>query len=191
MTAVTKNLRDLLRDRFPPPEWAIAFEVQAERDEGGLSFADAVAIRTRKGQVELHGFELKVSRSDWLAELENPGKGQATRDLVDYWWLVLGAVDVAGDDEVPEKWGIMQPGPTGALEIWRPASRLCRGGNVERGLLAAFLRRLDPMEPRAYWEGRERRAEQKGYAKGRNARMALERKRNREGIPDRDGWPVQ
>src|SRR5207244_2778690 len=116
---VTADLQAALRDRYPPPEWVMAFEVQAERDEGGLRFADAIAFDTRKGAgMAVHGFELKVSRSDWLAERAKPGKAVAARRLCDFWWLVLGGVDIAGDDEVPAGVGILQPGPGGGLEAW-------------------------------------------------------------------------
>lgn len=55
---------------------------------------------------------------------------------------------------------------------------------MDRAFVAAFLRRLDPMEPRAYWEGREWRAEAKGFAKGRSQAGRVQRAKARRGSDD-------
>lgn len=182
----TDRLRGFLRDRHPPPEWVMAFEVQAERDEGGLRFADAIAFDTRKGAgMAVHGFELKVSRSDWLNEVRDPGKSNAAKSLVDYWWVVAGAPGIVRDKELRPGDGLLAVVPSAGLTVLTHAARRVGGyvdqGRVDRALVAAMLRRVDPMEPRAYWEGRERRAEEKGYAKGRNEAGRLARKRDRTG----------
>lgn len=187
LTANTAALRDALRATYPPPEWQVAFEVQAVRDEGGLSFADAIAFDTRKGAgMMVHGFEFKVSRSDWLTERRKPGKHAPAANLVDYWWLVVGSQDVLRQGELPDGWGLMVPArsPNGAcLVTVTPASRRLHGNAdvLDRRLVAAFLSRLDPLEPRAYWEGREREAERKGYAKGRNEARRVAGARERAG----------
>jgi hypothetical protein len=165
---VTSHLREALRDKFQPPEWLMAYEVQAERQEGGLRFADAVAIRTAKARVEVLGFELKVSRGDWLNELRKPGKADAARSLVDAWYVVTGKPGIVAAQELPAGAGLMSV-HGGVLQVDVPATVRERIAPIDRALLGAFLRRLDPMEPRAYWESRERRAEQKGYARGQNA----------------------
>ncbi len=184
-TTNTSILRTHLRDHLPPPEWAIAFEVQAEADDGGLRFADAIAIRTFKRSVEVHGFELKVSRADWLQEARHPDKAMPGRYLCDYWWAVAGAPDIVKPTEGLSIDGVMEV-RDGALHVTRHATRWGSGDKVrqqfvDRALMGAFLRRLDPMEPRAYWEGRERQAERKGFAKGRNEAGRLARKRDRTG----------
>lgn len=49
-------------------------------------------VQDMYGQCPLIGFEIKVSRSDWLAELRNPGKAQWWRVTVTsgMWRLLLG-----------------------------------------------------------------------------------------------------
>jgi hypothetical protein len=169
MTNDTGRLRQLLRDKYPPPEWLMSFEVQAERDEGGLRFADALAFNTRKAAgLGLHGFELKVSRSDWLHELRFPEKALPARQHCDYWWIVVGSDGIVEQGELPERVGFMRPGRDGQLEVQRFAMRLTdfRKPTLDRQLMAAFLARLDPLEPRAYWDGKLRVEHRKGYARG-------------------------
>ena len=54
----------------------------------------------------LHGFEVKVSRSDWLRELADPTKADAWKRFCDQWWLVCPP-EVARADELPSGWGWM------------------------------------------------------------------------------------
>ena len=61
----------------------------------------------------LHGHEVKVSRSDWLAELRDPTKADAWRRYCDRWWLVAPR-DVVRDD-LPDGWGHLAPTAGGAL----------------------------------------------------------------------------
>lgn len=165
----TSNLRQAVRDYFPPPEWLVAFEVQIERPEGGLRFADAIAIRILKRGVEFHILELKVSRSDWLNEKRDPSKAEPGAALCDAWWLVEGEAGLALLDELPLGCGVLSIGKDGALFQRVAAAKAHGRDKVDRALVAAVLRRLDPMEPRAYWQGKVREAERKGYAKGENA----------------------
>lgn len=54
----------------------------------------------------IHGHEVKVSRSDWLAELRQPGKSEAWRSVSHFWWLVVSDKSIVRDD-LPEGWGLM------------------------------------------------------------------------------------
>lgn len=178
---VTADLRRVLRDRHPPPDWCMAFEIQIPGRNDALQFADAIAFDTRKGAgMAVHGFELKVSRSDWLTEVKDPSKAAAARALCDYWWVVIGDPNIAVGAEVPPGVGLLAPDIFGVLRVLTPAAvQKRRHDGLDRPFVAALLRRLDPMEPRAYYEGRERRAEQKGYAKGRNEAVRVAGKRAR------------
>ena len=154
----------------------MAFEVQAERDEGGLRFADAIAIQTRKSSgMTVHGFELKISRADWLNELKDPTKANAARNLVDYWWVVAGTGGIVHPAELPDGVGLIEATDAGLL-VNTPAKRKFRGTDhviqegLDRGLVAAVIRRLLNPEahPAAYWQAKVRAAEQKAAAKTRN-----------------------
>lgn len=56
---------------------------------------------------EIHGHEIKVSRSDWLAELRDPLKAEAFRPYCHRWWLVVSSPSIVHDGELPECWGML------------------------------------------------------------------------------------
>lgn len=58
------------------------------------------------GKQALHGFEVKVSRSDWLTELRDPDKANAFRPYMNHWWLVVADKTIVRDD-LPHGWGLM------------------------------------------------------------------------------------
>ena len=59
----------------------------------------------------LHGHEIKISRSDWIAELAQPLKAEAWKRHCDMWWLVAPKEVVR--DDLPEDWGLIVPTKTG------------------------------------------------------------------------------
>lgn len=73
----------------------------------------------------LHGFEVKVSRSDWLHELKDPHKAEAFKPYCDHWWLVVPDAAIAHDG-IPEGWGLLAVGSDGRLRVRRRAPRLDR-----------------------------------------------------------------
>ena len=52
-------------------------------------------------------FEIKVSRADWLAELEHPLKSDGVAKHCDNIWLVTSNDKVARIEEIPDSWGWM------------------------------------------------------------------------------------
>lgn len=80
------------------------------RDAAGYSAlrtADLVAQDTWPSTgLEIIGHEVKVSRSDWLAELKTPGKAEAVRRLCHRWYLVVSDPKIVKDD-LPAGWGLM------------------------------------------------------------------------------------
>lgn len=56
---------------------------------------------------EIHGHEIKVSRSDWLTELRDPSKSEAFRPYCHRWWLVVSDASFVRDGELPEGWGLL------------------------------------------------------------------------------------
>lgn len=58
----------------------------------------------------LVGHELKVSRSDWLRELNSPGKADGWADECHQWWLVVSDPQIVKEGELPAGWGLMSPG---------------------------------------------------------------------------------
>lgn len=71
----------------------------------------------------IHGFEVKVSRGDWLRELKDVSKADPFIEQCDRWWLVTGDISVAKPEEIPDSWGWMNATKTG-LRLQRPAKPL-------------------------------------------------------------------
>lgn len=99
--------------------WAFATHVKSgagfyDTTPGSFAYhriADAVAMDLwpSKG-LEIHGHEIKVSRSDWLAELKQPEKSWPVRRYCDRWWLVVSDRSIIKPGELPEGWGLMAIG---------------------------------------------------------------------------------
>ena len=80
-----------------------AWEAAALKD---LSYADALVISLWPSRgIWFAGVEVKVSRQDWLRELDQPTKAAEIQRYCNYWWVAApeGIVDAG---EVPETWGL-------------------------------------------------------------------------------------
>jgi hypothetical protein len=54
----------------------------------------------------LHGFEFKVSRSDWLCELRKPEKAESWFQHCDRWGLIVPDPSIVKLEELPAGWGL-------------------------------------------------------------------------------------
>jgi hypothetical protein len=107
--------------------------------EGPLRTVDALAVDLWPSTGNLiHGFEVKVSRSDWLTELKDPEKAEAFKRYCDHWWLVVPDAKIVRDD-LPVSWGLLALGSNGTLRVRRPAPKLGREP-MPFGMTAAWLR---------------------------------------------------
>ncbi|MCB8043659.1 hypothetical protein JM654_03970 [Microbacterium oxydans] len=70
----------------------------------------------------VHGFEVKVSRSDWLTELRDPEKAEAWARYCHYFWLVAASKDIVRDD-LPEGWGLLVPHGESLRVVRKPVRR--------------------------------------------------------------------
>jgi hypothetical protein len=102
----------LLRKRYESQKGAWAYFEEVRNQTGyqrtRTTYADAVALSLWPSRgIELHGHEIKVSRSDLLKELQEPGKSEPIQQFCDRWWLVLGAANLIKPGELPPTWGLM------------------------------------------------------------------------------------
>lgn len=111
--AVTEafNVFQALRERYPLGEYAFLSEV---RNGTGFTkttrYADALVMSTWPSRgLDLMGFEVKVSRSDWLRELKNPAKAETIFAYCDRWYLVVSDAEIVKDAELPSTWGLLVP----------------------------------------------------------------------------------
>jgi hypothetical protein len=105
----TEQLMVLLKDKYCAPEYAFLPQV---RNQTGYSrqvrTADALALSLYPSRgLFMHGFEVKVSRSDWFNDLKNPEKADEIAKYCDYWWLVVSDLKVCKLEELPPTWGLL------------------------------------------------------------------------------------
>lgn len=104
------DLVDRLATRFGPPAFAFLPQVRDSTGAVAARTADAIAMSLwpSRGLV-LHGFEIKVTRTDWHKELHNPAKAEMIAQFCDFWWLVVGDKDIVKPGELPDAWGLLSP----------------------------------------------------------------------------------
>lgn len=115
MTKYTeRQMLDYLHTRYSQtnpgngPRWACAEHVKNQAGFFAGRSADFMAVDCWPGGgIELHGHEVKVSRSDWLRELKNPAKAEAFTKYVDRWWVVAPDTTIVKPDELPPGWGLI------------------------------------------------------------------------------------
>jgi hypothetical protein len=142
-----------------------------QRREG---YADAIAMELTKSRgLKLNGFELKVSRNDWLKELKNPHKAEFFWEHCDRWFLVVGDKDIVQEGELPDTWGLIAPRGNGLTvvkaapinENVKPiADRLFLASLLRAGVSAAPSRRkLEEVRKTAYEEGKAHGEQSRSY----------------------------
>lgn len=128
-----RMMLDLLHDRYTVesgngPRYVVAEHVRnycgfaGYRTTTPLRTADAMAVDLWPSSGHrIHGFEVKVSRSDWLTELKDPDKAMAFRPYVDHWWLVVPDTSIVRGD-LPPGWGLLAPTSAGTLRVRNKAA---------------------------------------------------------------------
>lgn len=95
-------------------------------DTWGCAHSDLTdAERERRNWRErysIHGFEVKVSRSDWLTELADPTKAEAWAQYCHYFWLVASDKSIVRDD-LPDGWGLLVPRGSSLRAVTKPRRR--------------------------------------------------------------------
>jgi hypothetical protein len=130
-------------ERWAPPEWATVFEFDlAEPGVRGYGRrVDAFSLGLwRRTKHTTHAFEIKVSRADYLRELDNPAKASAARHWADHFWLVTPA-GVVKDGELPAGWGHLEARGSHLVRKIH-AKREPNGQGLTVGLLLAILSKV-------------------------------------------------
>lgn len=136
------SITQLLRARYKSPEWAFLAQVKNRTGYGGKErYLDGLAmgLYPSRGLV-VHGFEIKVSRSDWMHELKHPDKAEHTACYCDHFWAVTPK-DLIRPGELPAMWGWLSvDGEKIKVEV--PAPSLT-SKPLDRTFIASVLRNLD------------------------------------------------
>lgn len=170
-----------LRDKYPEGPYAFLEQVANGTGWKANRWADAIAFSLWPSRgLTLHGFEIKVSRSDWVRELKDPAKSADIQGYCDHWSIVApdGLIPV---HELPPTWGLLEVTDKRKIVVTHPATSL-QANPLDRSIVAALLRRSS--EAITAMQKRERAAGRKeGAANGAgelSSRLAIAEKRVQE-----------
>lgn len=104
----TKYIYKLLLDKYNDPnQYACAGEVSNSTGYAASRRLDFVVADCWPSHgYQIHGFEIKVSKSDLRRELMEPAKHNIFFDHIDTYTLVA-PVDIVDMDIIPAKWGVL------------------------------------------------------------------------------------
>lgn len=134
-----------LAKRFAAPVYAFLPQVR-----NGVGFgrktdrtADAIAMGLWPSRgLDIHGFEVKVSRSDWKRELAKPEKSADIQRFCDRWWIAVHDDKIIGAGELPDTWGLMTLDKKGVIKVVREAPKL-KAEPLDRLMMASIFRKVD------------------------------------------------
>jgi hypothetical protein len=127
-----------IAQRYEPPAWAVYYEV-GDTTGGRSRSADAIAVSLWPSRgLEMHGFEIKVSRGDWLRELQAPAKSAPIQRFMDRWYIAVGDSAIVRPGELPPTWGLLAMRGS-SLAILVEAPKL-EAEPIGRPFLCAMLR---------------------------------------------------
>lgn len=158
---------DALRRRHAGDEWVFLMHLKTatgwQTGRGRELDGWAMNMWPSRG-LKTHGFEVKVSRSDWLSELKDPDKADEGFQFCDFWWVAVGDPAIVQKGELPAGWGLLVP-HRGGMKIKVQAEE--READFDRAFWASCLRNLQ----RSALVEKERfeledRAHRRGYNEG-------------------------
>lgn len=165
----------LLRERYAAPGWAFFEEAKTQTGFGRRErYCDGLALGLWPSLgLELIGFEVKVSRGDWLRELKDPSKAQEFQRWCDRWYVVApqGIVERI---ELPSTWGLLEVATKGRKKLLMTveAPRLTPEP-LDKKFVAALVRRLhDGLDALADLRSTERFEEERRRAREHEAAVS-------------------
>lgn len=109
---------------------------------------------------QLVGYEIKVTRADWLRELEQPLKAGWWADQCHEWWLAAANDLIVEPGELPPGWGLITPKGVRAgklqLKIVEPALRRPLTWCPSWQTTVSVISRCDSAVRSKAWQDRER-----------------------------------
>lgn len=134
------QIRKALTLRYPSPKYALLSNVSC--GAGRLQrYADALVMSLFPSRgLELIGFEIKSTRSDWLRELKKPEKADPIFQYCNRWYLAVANGEIVKDGELPEPWGLLVMTAEGALRQTVAAPKL-EPKPIDIPFMAAIFRR--------------------------------------------------
>lgn len=135
----TGQIRAALRRHFAHPQRGIVFEVAQATGFNARRHIDAIGMDLWPSHgLGIYAIEIKVSRSDWRRELQQPEKAEELARFADY-FVVAAPKGVIPQSELPAAWGLYELHDDGKLVIARHATTT-KAEPVTREFMAAVLR---------------------------------------------------
>lgn len=118
----TNEVIERLAEKYPSPQYSFLTQVRNGTGYMSTRTADAIAMSLWPSRgLHISGFEVKVSRTDWIKELKNPQKADDFAKYCHFWYLVVGDAEIVKDGELPAMWGLIVPNGKG-LKIVKEAT---------------------------------------------------------------------
>ncbi len=135
------DIKALLNEKYSDGDKClIAFEVNEGTGSNSGRRIDALSMELWPSKnYKIVGFEIKVSRSDWLNEMKQPEKSLAISRFCDEFYLVA-PYGVLGIDELPKTWGYIQATSDRIFTKIKAPKR--EAVAIERPFMASFVRSL-------------------------------------------------
>ncbi len=89
--------------------------------------------------------EIKISRSDWLHELDQIDKAEWWFSHTHRWWLVVPDLTVAKPEELPPGWGLMVVNPRTKVRMDVVVRAELREAEIDMDLLLEVVKKQDTM----------------------------------------------
>jgi hypothetical protein len=133
-------------------EWILIFEARnAASFDGGTRTCDLIAINTWTSRgLMVHGHEVKVSRNDWVKEMNTPEKAHLFWKHCHRWWLVVPAPwrSIVKVGELPEGWGLKEVLENGKVRTVTQASPIRERTEPSWSMIVAWFAGLDRKDKR-------------------------------------------
>lgn len=159
LTAFDLQIR--LAAKYAAPSWAYFREIKSEVGYSSRRCDGLAMAMWRSLGLQIIGFEIKTSRSDWMRELKDASKSEAIFKYCDRWFLVVSDEGIVHPGELPDGWGLLVPS-RGGLKQAVQAAKLTPLA-LTRDFVAEVLRHAVSMPATE----KERAEYQRGLAEGR------------------------
>jgi hypothetical protein len=177
------DMLNLLTVRYAAPAYAFLSQVRNQTGfaKSVVRTADGLALSLYPSRgIYLHGFEIKVSRGDWLSELRNPVKADEIGKHCNYWWIVAPSTKIVPVEELPDTWGLLVE-RGGKLFTAKEASFMTPEPLPLTMMAAIFRKATETMIPQDVFNTRLQEALQ-----SREMNVAPDLKRREEGLREKE-----
>lgn len=143
----TSDIENAMRKKWCEPEYAVLWNVANGTGIHARRYADALIMSLWPSRgMELHGVEIKVSRSDWKHEAKDPTKAETIAKYCDRWYIHTPKGLIQDVSDVPPAWGVREF--DGNKWSTLKEAEKTQAEPIDRSFLAAMLRRTAEADAR-------------------------------------------